>query len=243
MAYYDRIAKKWHEITGHYGGALKRILLNQIILGKLPPLSGSTVLELGAGNGYFMPLVLRRFSGQVPKRIVITDQSVRLLEIARRHFRIDGADYLQMDVRNSFPFEDGLFDVVLATMLFNELSKAALKRCLTECHRVLCEDGCLIATVLHPAFVESLSRRGQLRRNVRGMLTMPGAKGLRLPVVERSKDEYESILESAGFDWESEDVHLTPEVLNEKPGMRAAANRPVAIIHICRKRGPHAVSF
>ncbi|MEW6349799.1 MAG: hypothetical protein AB1646_12105 [Thermodesulfobacteriota bacterium] len=65
-AFYDAIARKWHAITGSQGGALKRYVLNELVLGALPGISGMSILELGAGNGYFIPLVLRRFSGQGP---------------------------------------------------------------------------------------------------------------------------------------------------------------------------------
>ena len=91
MAYYDSIAKRWHETTGAKGGAFKELVLNNILLQKLSGIDNCSILELGAGNGYFLPLVLRRFSGQAPSRITVTDQSERLLEIARRHFRIPDA--------------------------------------------------------------------------------------------------------------------------------------------------------
>ena len=35
MAYYDGIAKRWHETTGYKGGAFKELVLNNILLEKL----------------------------------------------------------------------------------------------------------------------------------------------------------------------------------------------------------------
>jgi len=32
MAYYDAIAKQWHEATGYKGGAFKELVLNNILL-------------------------------------------------------------------------------------------------------------------------------------------------------------------------------------------------------------------
>src|SRR5574341_2643139 len=98
MAYYDSIAKRWHETTGYKGGAFKELVLNDILLHKLSGIDNCSILELGAGNGYFLPLVLRRFSGQAPASITVTDQSRRLLEIAQRHFRIPDAAYQCLDV-------------------------------------------------------------------------------------------------------------------------------------------------
>src|SRR5207249_3397365 len=109
VAYYDRIARQWHSVTGSRGGALKEQVLNDLVLSKLPPIAGRAVLELGAGNGYFFPPVLRHFSGQVPSRVVLTDQSPVLLGLAERSFRVPGAEYLVLDVRARFPFGDGAF--------------------------------------------------------------------------------------------------------------------------------------
>src|SRR5690242_6676240 len=101
-AYYDRIARAWHAATGPQGGAVKRYLLNERVLDRFPDVAGLAILELGAGNGYFLPLALRRFSGRVPARVVISDQSPALLDIARRSFRVDGAEYVVLDVRDNF---------------------------------------------------------------------------------------------------------------------------------------------
>lgn|GEM_PF-3642740 len=78
-AYSDRIAKQWNRVTGHYGGALKRYALVERILSHIETLDGRVVLELGAGNGYFTHLLLRRFSGQPLQRLIISDQTQALL--------------------------------------------------------------------------------------------------------------------------------------------------------------------
>ena len=83
-----------------------------------------TILELGAGNGYFAPLMLRRFSGQIPERLLITDQSQKLLAIAQTQHRADHAEYLALDVQQPFPLDAGAFDLVLASMLLNELTSS-----------------------------------------------------------------------------------------------------------------------
>jgi SAM-dependent methyltransferase len=185
MAYYDRIARKWHDVTGFHGGAFKKYILNDLLISKIGDVAGRSILELGAGNGYFMPLLLRRSSSQQPAPLVITDQSSPLLELARRHFLIPGAEYLLLEARRRFPFEAKMFDMVLATMVFNEVPTPGLRQALSECHRVLRPAGRLLATVSHPQFSESLARREELRSTGSGV-TMPGAEGLRLPVVRRS---------------------------------------------------------
>src|SRR5262249_6855299 len=125
-AYYDGIAKQWNRATGHHGGALKRYVLNERILARIAGLPGRALLDLGAGNGYFTPLMLRRFSGQIPRRVVVSDQSTALLRIAATEFAVPGAEYLSLDVQAPFPFADASFDLILAAMLFNELPTSHL---------------------------------------------------------------------------------------------------------------------
>jgi SAM-dependent methyltransferase len=237
MSYYDHIADAWHRTTGHRGGALKVNVLNDVLLAALPVLDGVRLLEVGAGNGYFMPRALRRRAGQRLDRLVITDASEKLVEIARTQFAIDGAEYLQLDLRSSLPFGDEAFDVVLATMVFNELTNATLTRALREGHRVLGDGGLLLATALHPDFVEDLHRRGELRGDARGRFTMPGAGGLRLPVVRRSRRQYLSLLETAGFDVEAKDVAADERTRRAKPGLRRAGDVPLALVMRAMKHG------
>jgi tetratricopeptide (TPR) repeat protein len=163
MAYYDRIARKWHEVTGSHGGAFKKYVLNDVLISKIGDSAGLALLELGAGNGYFLPLLLRQCSGHRPARVVVTDQSTKLLDLARRHCVVPDAEYLTLDIRRRFPFESPTFDLILATMVFNEVPTPGLRQALKECHRVLRPRGRLLATVTHPQFIESLARREELR--------------------------------------------------------------------------------
>jgi SAM-dependent methyltransferase len=186
---------------------------------------------LGAGNGYFLPLLMRRCPG-LPARVVVTDASQRLLELAEKHFRVPGAEYRRLDVGAPFPFGDGSFDLILATMVFNEVGTKALRNALIECYRVL-RSGRLLATVAHPAFVEDLSRRGQLRRDGNGVLTMPGPRELRLPVHRRSMEAYATLLRRSGFDLVTENVFVSEKVRHERPGLRNVRGLPLALILAC----------
>jgi ubiquinone/menaquinone biosynthesis C-methylase UbiE len=229
MAYYDKIARKWHEVTGFHGGALKKYVLNDVLMAKIGDVGGRAVLELGAGNGYFLPLLLRRYSGHGPARVVVTDASASLLDLAQRHFAVPGAEYLAMDIQRRFPLEDAAFDLVLATMVFNEVRTPGLRQALRECRRVLRPGGKLLATVTHPEFVESLARREELRTTPHGT-TMPGAEGLQLPVVARSIAQYETLFAAARFAVEHEPVFPTEKVINEKPGLRLSGRLPLALV-------------
>jgi SAM-dependent methyltransferase len=232
MAYYDRIARRWHALTGARGGALKEFVLNDALLDRMAGIDNRSILEIGAGNGYLLPLVRRRFSGQVPRRIVITDVSRSMLAIAQLAFPSPDAEYQILDVRGTFPFDEGAFDLVLAGMVFNELSDAALRRTIAECTRTLSLGGKLLATVVHPQFVDSLRRRGLLRR-VGGVTTMPGTGGLRLPVVPRDRDCYQAHFVKGGWECTLDDIYPTLSVLRAKPGLREAGPVPLALLIEC----------
>lgn len=234
-AYYDGIAKQWHRATGHHGGALKRYVLNDLILSQIDGIAGCSILELGAGNGYFAPLLLRRFGGQPPARLVISDQSRALLDIAQTTFRVDSAEYLPLDVQEAFPFADAAFDLVLAVMLFNELPTSSLQFAASECERVLKPGGQLLAVVAHPDLVHALGRKAQLTDFGRGLAAMPSADGLRLPVSRRRADAYLATLAACGFTVRAADVHADEKVLRAKPGLKVPRGTPLALLLDCAK--------
>ena len=146
------------------------------------------------------------------------------------------AEYEVLDVRRAFPFPDSAFQLIRATMVFNEVSDRGLQRDLRECARVLTSRGRLLMTVAHPEFIRDLARRGQLAGSG-NKWTMPAAKGLRLPVYRRSVKDYRRWLESSGFQFEAEDVFVDERVLKAKSGLRQAADTPLAWVATCVNQG------
>lgn len=217
----------------YHGGAFKRYVLNERILAHIGSVEGRAVLELGAGNGYFAPLMLRRFSGQLPARLVISDQSQAQLATAQSAFSIDGAEYLQLDVQDPFPFPDARMDLVLATMLLNELTTGGLQAAVGEIRRVLRPGGWLLAAVPHPAFVHELAKKGVLTDFGRGLFAMPSAEGLRLPVSRRPVQAYLDILKASGFAVTSDDVYPDDKTRFEKSGLKLPRETPLALLLVC----------
>lgn len=210
-------------------------MLNDSILNQIDSIAGNTILELGAGNGYFAPLLLRRFSGQLPTRLVITDQSQALLTIAQTSFHIDGAEYCHLDVQDPFSFPDGSFHLVLASMLFNELTTTGLENALKECFRILTEGGRLLATVPHPDFVHALAKKGALTDFGRGLFAMPSAEGLRLPVSRRPLSTYQKVMQDSGFTVITQDMYPDEKTLHEKPGLKVPAGTPLGLLFLCQR--------
>jgi SAM-dependent methyltransferase len=210
-------------------------VLNDLLLERIGRIEGQAILELGAGNGYFAPLMLRRYSGQMPARLVISDQAQTLVEIARSTFGVDSAEYLTLDVQEALPLADGSFNLILVTMVFNELPLSALRHAAQECHRVLAPNGRLLATVLHPALVHGLAKRGALTDFGRGLFAMPSAEGLRLPVARRSVEAYQTALAECGFAVTLEDVLPDEKTLHEKPDLRLPRETPMALVCDCQR--------
>ena len=114
------------------------------------------------------------------------------------------------------------------------VSTGGLRRALLECRRVLRPEGLLLLTITHPHFVASLDRRRQLREDKHGVLTMPAAGHLRLPIVPRRWLHYERLLAKAGLSWETRAIQANDKVLAEKPGLRPLKNSPIALLARCR---------
>lgn len=166
---------------------------------------------------------------------MISDQAVALVDIARSTFGVAEAEYLALDVQEKFPFSDGAFDLILATMLFNELPLGALRQAVRECRRVLAPGGRLLATVAHPAMIYALAKKGVLTDFGRGLFAMPSAGGLRLPVARRSVEAYQTALADVGFAVTLEDVSPNAKTLGEKPGLTLPRNTPMALICDCQR--------
>jgi SAM-dependent methyltransferase len=121
----------------------------------------------------------------------MTDQSQRQLDSARHHCAIRGVEYMRLDAASRFPFDSSIFHLVLASMVFNEMSNKVLANALDESARVLKPGGVLLVSVIHPRFIEKLAKHRMLkRRNSR--LTISGPGSLRLPVVIRTRQKYRS---------------------------------------------------
>lgn len=138
-------------------------------------------------------------------------------------------------MQEEFPFADGSFDLILATMLFNELPLSALRHAARECHRVLVPGGRLLATVTHPAMIYQLAKKGVLTDFGRGLFAMPGAGGLRLPVARRSVKAYQTALEGCGFAVTLEDALPDTKTLREKPGLTLPRATPMALVCDCQR--------
>lgn len=104
--------------------------------------SGLRVLDAGCGGG-------AHAAALVDKGAILTgiDASTGLLEIAER--RLEGrARLLLADLNEPLPFDDGVFDLVMASLVMHYLHDWSLP--LSQFNRVLSEGGRLVFSTHHP---------------------------------------------------------------------------------------------
>ncbi|MBK5569590.1 class I SAM-dependent methyltransferase [Ensifer sp. SSB1] len=111
--------------------------------------AGLRVLDAGCGGGAHAAALLERGA-----TLTGIDRSAGLLEIASR--RLEGrARLLVADLNDPLPFEDGAFDVVLASLVMHYLHDWS--PALLEFRRVLSPSGRLVLSTHHPFMDHQLS--------------------------------------------------------------------------------------
>lgn len=121
------------------------------VLSLVGEVAGLRVLDAGCGSGAHAAALVER--GAILTGI---DASKGLLEIAQR--RLEGrAQLLLADLNEPLPFEDGAFDVVLASLVMHYLADWSLP--LREFNRLLCPRGRLVFSTHHPFMDHQLAGR------------------------------------------------------------------------------------
>jgi malonyl-CoA O-methyltransferase len=101
------------------------------------------VLELGCGTG-----LNTQWLAEQAGSVVATDFSEEMLEQARARLSETSVTLKQMDVTEPWPFEDGRFEGVVATLVLEHVE--ALDHVFQEASRVLRSGGALYLCELHP---------------------------------------------------------------------------------------------
>jgi len=225
MAYYDKIASKWNKITGYKGGTFKELILNDHVISKVTDIDTKVILEIGIGNGYFMPLLLRKRSGQVPECIYLTDLSGKNIEIAKKQFRVKNATYQKLDVYKKFNYPDNSIDIIISNMVFNELKGKGVENGFSEIKRVLKPQGKFVISALHPQFIDVQIQRGVVKNDL-----MTSKNGIKIPAIKRSVDKYLELLDDLEFEYSIEDIYGNKKLFNMKPKLKEIAEIPIAIL-------------
>jgi ubiquinone/menaquinone biosynthesis C-methylase UbiE len=137
-AAYDRWAAQYDTDENATRDLNARVLREQTFLRP-----DDVVLELGCGTG-LNTAGLARQAG----RVVAVDVSTKMLGRARRRLADAPVTLRQMDVTEPWPFDDGAFDAVVATLVLEHVERLA--PVFREAHRVLRTGGTFYLGELHP---------------------------------------------------------------------------------------------
>ena len=186
-------------------------------------------MEIGIGNGYFMPLLLRKKSGQVPEKIALTDVSYKNIEIAKKHFFIKGTIYQKLDIYKRFSIEDQSVDLIVSNLVFNEVGEKGLINGFAEIKRILQPDGGFVVSVLHPGFIAKQLQRGVIKNNL-----MTSKNGMKIPTVKRQLKEYQELLSTLEFKYEIIDIFGNKKLFNKKTRLKEIQEVPIALLILGR---------
>jgi len=114
--------------------------------------SGKRVLELGAGAG--QDSIWFDSKGY---DVTVSDGEDSFFD-AIKSKTSQKATFIQLDVKEPFPFEDSLFDVVYAHLVLHYFNDETMKQIVSEIRRVLVKGGvlaCMVNSVNDPEFDSS----------------------------------------------------------------------------------------
>jgi SAM-dependent methyltransferase len=117
----------------------------------LPPVAGLRVLDAGCGGGRTSAWLAEQGA-----RVIGIDVSPELLRLARE--RVPSGSFSLADLGEPLPFEDGSFDVVVASLVMHYLRDWVPP--LRELRRVLRADGVVVLSTHHPAMDAELAESG-----------------------------------------------------------------------------------
>ncbi|MGV1789535.1 class I SAM-dependent methyltransferase [Rhizobium sp. A37_96] len=162
------------------------------ILALAGDVAGLRVLDAGCGGGAHAAALIDR--GAI---LTGVDASAGLLEIARR--RLEGRARLMLaDLNEPLPFEDGAFDLVIASLVMHYLADWSLP--LAEFNRVLSESGRLVFSTHHPFMDHDLAGHDNYFETYRFSETWQrGGRAIAMRFWHRPLHAMFDALKSAGF--------------------------------------------
>jgi ubiquinone/menaquinone biosynthesis C-methylase UbiE len=254
--YQDKIfANYWNERAGDNGEAYKRYVLDPLMFKLVGDFKDKVVLELGCGNGYLAPKLLK----QSPKRIIMMDISEHNLEHAKARCNDPKISFLLHDATEPWKVGSSNIDIVYSNMMLNEVEN--IKTPIEEGFRVLRGGGVFVFSVTHPAwdlFVYAQEKAGLPSKKIKDLggyfwrgfskFIMSGDSRNKPELREKYNQEFEvehyhrpiadyfEQLVQAGFVVNRLlEPELTEELLQNNPRFADYKDNPIGLIFYCTK--------
>ncbi len=92
---------------------------------------GSRVLDIGCGTG-----ALAFCLSDMGYKVTAVDASKKMIEMAKRHNKVNNIDFAVADALEGLPYKDKYFDLVIASYVAHGLTKESRRAFLTEAGRL-----------------------------------------------------------------------------------------------------------
>lgn len=142
MAVYDRFASEYSVSVGDEGDYFHRTQIDPSIFAMLGDIKGKKIYDLGCGNGY-----MSRKMAKMGAEVWASDESKKLIAIAKAHENTKGIRYAVHDGLNFDGYEVGSFDFVVMNMVIHYIKD--LDALMSGVSKLLKKNGMLIFSKPH----------------------------------------------------------------------------------------------
>jgi len=139
-----KFAETWHRHTKK--DILRIKMMNKVMEDEVGDLKEKIVLDVGCGDGFFIPSLLKKN----PKKVIGIDISKWLIDIAKKEIKTKNVEFYQMDLTKKLKFKDNFFDVIISYNILQEIRNISTP--FKEMARVLKRRGKLIISITHPLY-------------------------------------------------------------------------------------------
>ena len=224
---YNLTASNW---VREEPSSLSDFTARPFILKMCEPLRGHKVLDLGCGEGYCTRELSKRGAAQV-YGVDISENMIRAAKQQEERKPLN-ISYENACATNLKQFDDNNFDLVVAVFLFNYLSNAQMKQCMSEVVRILRPAGQFIFSIPHPCFpymrdaeypfyfkVSDKGYFSQRDQQFTGKIWKIDSTSLDVQLIHKTFEDYFDALRDTGFEKIPilKELRVTPKMIALDP--------------------------